>query len=95
MPALVEEDAEALPCSIAVWPMSLTVLDETAPFPPFQESAPYESKKPRRRWDGRGLPNASTRSLVAIKILRDAWLSPARRERLPVNSYAAQPIIRS
>ena len=61
------------------------VLEEAAPPTlPFKEFGPYRIKKALGE-GGMGVVYLAERtdlgSLVAIKILRDAWLSPARRER--------------
>ena len=61
------------------------VLDEVMPASlPFQEFGPYRMKQVLGE-GGMGVVYLAERTdlgtLVAIKILRDAWLSPARRER--------------
>jgi len=61
------------------------VLDEAVPASlPFKEFGPYRLKEALGE-GGMGVVYLAERidlgSLVAIKILRDAWLSPARRER--------------
>jgi eukaryotic-like serine/threonine-protein kinase len=58
--------------------------DSNAVAPPFERFGPYQIKKTLGA-GGMGVVYLAERedlgSLVAIKILRDAWLSPARRER--------------
>jgi serine/threonine protein kinase/Tfp pilus assembly protein PilF len=84
--ALVEEDARGsslLDRDLAH--LAHHVLDEaTPPSLPFKEVGPYRIKAPLGE-GGMGVVYLAERidlgSLVAIKILRDAWLSPARRER--------------
>jgi serine/threonine-protein kinase len=84
--ALLEEDARGsslLDRDLAH--VALQVLDEAAPASlPFKEFGPYRIKQALGE-GGMGVVYLAERtdlgSLVAIKILRDAWLSPARRER--------------
>jgi eukaryotic-like serine/threonine-protein kinase len=84
--ALVEEDARGsslLDRDLAH--VAQQVLDEAAPASlPFKEFGPYRIKQALGE-GGMGVVYLAERtdlgSLVAIKILRDAWLSPARRER--------------
>jgi len=84
--ALVEEDARGsslLDRDLAH--VAHHVLDEaTPPSLPFKEFGPYRIKEALGE-GGMGVVYLAERidlgSLVAIKILRDAWLSPARRER--------------
>lgn len=60
------------------------ILSGSTPSLPFKEFGPYRIQK-RLGEGGMGVVYLAERkdlgSLVAIKILRDAWLSPARRER--------------
>ena len=84
--ALVEEDARGasfLDRDLA--DVAQQVLDEaTSSALPFKEFGPYRIKKALGE-GGMGVVYLAERvdlgSLVAIKLLRDAWLSPARRER--------------
>jgi len=84
--ALVEEDARGtslLDHDLAH--IAHQVLDEAVPTSlPFREFGPYRIKQALGE-GGMGVVYLAERvdlgSLVAIKILRDAWLSPARRER--------------
>jgi serine/threonine-protein kinase len=84
--ALVEEDARGtslLDRDLAH--VAHQVLDEAAPAAlRFKEFGPYRIKQALGE-GGMGVVYLAERidlgSLVAIKILRDAWLSPARRER--------------
>ena len=84
--ALVEEDARGtslLDRDLAQ--VANEVLDEALPASlPFKEFGPYRIKHALGE-GGMGVVYLAERidlgSLVAIKILRDAWLSPARRER--------------
>ena len=84
--ALVEEDARGaslLDRDLAH--VAQDVLDGAAPAAlPFKEFGPYRIKAALGE-GGMGVVYLAERtdlgSLVAIKILRDAWLSPARRER--------------
>jgi serine/threonine-protein kinase len=58
--------------------------EETTPTPPFQQIGPYHIRKVLGE-GGMGVvylaERGDLRNAVAIKLLRDAWLSPARRER--------------
>ncbi|MGD0515205.1 MAG: tetratricopeptide repeat protein [Terriglobales bacterium] len=84
--ALVEEDARGgsfLDRDLAE--VAQQVLEEaTSSALPFKEFGPYRIKKALGE-GGMGVVYLAERvdlgSLVAIKLLRDAWLSPARRER--------------
>ena len=84
--ALVEEDSETtslLDRDLAH--VAHQVLDEDLPASlPFKEFGPYRIKQALGE-GGMGVVYLAERldlgTLVAIKILRDAWLSPARRER--------------
>jgi len=84
--ALVEEDARGsslLDRDLAQ--VANEVLDDVLPASlPFKEFGPYRIKHALGE-GGMGVVYLAERidlgSLVAIKILRDAWLSPARRER--------------
>ena len=84
--ALVEEDARGsslLDRDLAH--VAQQVLDEATPVSlPIKEFGPYRIKEALGE-GGMGVVYLAERtdlgSLVAIKILRDAWLSPARRER--------------
>ena len=84
--ALVEEDARGgsfLDRNLAE--VAQQVLEEaTSSALPFKEFGPYRIKKALGE-GGMGVVYLAERvdlgSLVAIKLLRDAWLSPARRER--------------
>jgi serine/threonine protein kinase/Tfp pilus assembly protein PilF len=84
--ALVEEDARGtslLDRDLAQ--VAQQVLDEATPVSlPIKEFGPYRIKEALGE-GGMGVVYLAERidlgSLVAIKILRDAWLSPARRER--------------
>ena len=84
--ALVEEDARGsslLDRDLAQ--VANEVLDQVLPASlPFKEFGPYRIKHALGE-GGMGVVYLAERSdlgsLVAIKILRDAWLSPARRER--------------
>ena len=84
--ALVDEDARGaslLDRDLAV--VAHQVLDQANPASlPFKEFGPYRIKKALGE-GGMGVVYLAERvdlgSLVAIKLLRDAWLSPARRER--------------
>jgi serine/threonine protein kinase/Tfp pilus assembly protein PilF len=84
--ALLEEDARGaslLDRDLAQ--VAHDVLDETLPTSlPFKEFGPYRIKQALGE-GGMGVVYLAERtdlgSLVAIKLLRDAWLSPARRER--------------
>ena len=84
--ALVEEDARGgsfLDRDLAE--VAHQVLEEaTSSALPFKEFGPYRIKKALGE-GGMGVVYLAERvdlgSLVAIKLLRDAWLSPARRER--------------
>ena len=84
--ALLDEDARSTPLlDGGVARVADQVLEESSPpRPPVQELGPYRIKEVL----GEGgmsvvylAERADLGSLVAIKILRDAWLSPARRER--------------
>jgi serine/threonine protein kinase len=61
--------------------------DPSAAAPPFKEFGPYRIKKALGE-GGMGMVYLAERedlgSQIAIKVLRDAWLSPARRERFAV-----------
>jgi eukaryotic-like serine/threonine-protein kinase len=84
--ALIEEDARGsslLDRDLAH--VAHQVLDAATPASfPFKEFGPYRIKKALGE-GGMGVVYLAERvdlgSLVAIKLLRDAWLSPARRER--------------
>ncbi len=84
--ALVDEDtrgASLLDRDLAV--VAHQVLDQANPASlPFKKFGPYRIKKALGE-GGMGVVYLAERvdlgSLVAIKLLRDAWLSPARRER--------------
>jgi eukaryotic-like serine/threonine-protein kinase len=84
--ALVEEDARGaslLDRDLAQ--VAQEMLDEAVPPSlPFKEFGPYRIKQALGE-GGMGVVYLAERidlgSLVAIKLLRDAWLSPARRER--------------
>jgi serine/threonine protein kinase/Tfp pilus assembly protein PilF len=84
--ALLEEDARGA-CLLDrdLAQVAHDVLDETLPTSlPFKEFGPYRIKQALGE-GGMGVVYLAERtdlgSLVAIKLLRDAWLSPARRER--------------
>ena len=83
--ALLEEDARG-PSLLDrdVSEVAQQILDDSTASLPFKEFGPYRIKK-RLGEGGMGVVYLAERkdlgSLVAIKILRDAWLSPARRER--------------
>lgn len=84
--ALLDEDARSTPLlDRGVAHLAHQVLEEPHPrLPAFQELGPYRIKEALGE-GGMGVVYLAERadlgSLVAIKILRDAWLSPARRER--------------
>src|SRR6202451_682999 len=84
--ALVEEDARGLSLlDRDLAQVAQEMLDEAVPASlPFKEFGPYRIQKALGE-GGMGVVYLAERidlgSLVAIKLLRDAWLSPARRER--------------
>jgi eukaryotic-like serine/threonine-protein kinase len=83
--ALLEEDSRgASLLDRDVSEMAQQILSDSAGSLPFKEFGPYCIQK-RLGEGGMGVVYLAERkdlgSLVAIKILRDAWLSPARRER--------------
>ena len=83
--ALLHEDACA--ASLLDQPLAEVahkVLAQDSHWPPFHELGPYQIRKVLGE-GGMGVVYLAERkdlgSLVALKLLRDAWLSPARRER--------------
>ncbi len=83
--ALLEEDAHgASLLDRDVSEVAQQILGDSTASLPFKEFGPYCIKK-RLGEGGMGVVYLAERkdlgSLVAIKILRDAWLSPSRRER--------------
>jgi eukaryotic-like serine/threonine-protein kinase len=83
--ALLEEDARgASLLDRDVSEVAQQILNDSGDSLPFKEFGPYRIQK-RLGEGGMGVVYLAERkdlgSLVAIKILRDAWLSPARRER--------------
>jgi serine/threonine-protein kinase len=83
--AMLEEDARSTSLlDRDVAHVAHQVLDEAGPSLPFKEFGPYCVKQLLGE-GGMGVVYLAERkdlgSRVAIKVLRDAWLSPARRER--------------
>jgi eukaryotic-like serine/threonine-protein kinase len=83
--ALLEEDARgASLLDRDVAQVAQQIFDDSASPPPFKKFGPYRILKTLGE-GGMGAVYLAERedlgSLVAIKILRDAWLSPARRKR--------------
>ncbi|MGB6877526.1 MAG: protein kinase [Candidatus Acidiferrales bacterium] len=83
--ALLEEDARgASLLDRDVAQVAQQIFDDSADPPPFKKFGPYRILKTLGE-GGMGAVYLAERedlgSLVAIKILRDAWLSPARRKR--------------
>jgi len=83
--ALLHEDARA--ASLLDQPLAEVahkVLAQDSHSPPFHELGPYQIRKVLGE-GGMGVVYLAERkdlgSLVALKLLRDAWLSPTRRER--------------
>jgi serine/threonine protein kinase len=83
--SLLDEDARSTVLDGGVGGVARELLGEgSAPPLPFESLGPYRMKRVLGE-GGMGIVYLAERedlgSLVAVKILRDAWLSPARRER--------------
>lgn len=83
--ALLQEDARASILDQPLADVAHKLLDDAAPAtPPFEELGPYRICRVLGE-GGMGVVYLAQRkdlgSFVALKLLRDAWLSPARRER--------------